>query len=175
MDDAPYSAGFTVENHHRQVTVRDGDDKGNRTPLFSQKLDTPNLTVVETTLGEKSTRISLLDGKGKVIWTKTLSYVAPPTRMAQGDKLSPAMQRALSKTFTDYLFRYHIALKFSHPVRMEAVISPEDKMLSMHLNFMDGEEGHTLYLSRLINTISTHIDSEPPVIVQVPAPSPRTH
>ena len=175
MDDAPYSAGFTIENHHRLVTVRDGDDKGNRTPLFSQKLDTPNLTVVETTLGEKSTRISLLDGKGKVIWTKTLSYAVPPIRVAQQDKLSPAMQKALSKTYMEYLFRYHIAFKFSHPVRIQSVISPEDKMLSENVNFTDGEERHTLYMSRLNNTISTHIDLEPPVIIEVPAPSSRAH
>lgn len=169
--DAAPVPSFTIENHQKLVTVKDGTGAW----LFAQVISSPNVKIVEVPLGKNLSRLSLQDASGKTLWSKTLNQT--PGYVDIGgpwDETLETISGTLEKASESLGLKEVETSERSSLDRMEIIVGPDDRTVSF-----GGEIGfrnikHYFIATLLKNGVAIRADAKYVLVILSPPATPQT-
>ena len=150
---------FTIENHQKLVTVKDG----NGAWLFAQVLPSPNLTVTQVSEGQNRSRISLQDASGKTLWSQSVAQgiMGVTTEGQWVDDFVTVFNKVKS---LDSSGGKEAASSIPvHVNHTQFIISSDDKLVSFRVDF----DKHHLSVASLKNGFAAQLDGKRSLVVLV--------
>ena len=170
--DASPVPGFTIENHQKLVTVKDGTGK----PLFAQVVSSPNVKIVDASLGKNLSRLSLQNPAGKTLWSRTSNR--PFMDVNVNGEWSEVLEKIpdVIKRATESLdIKKDTSPKMSFD-SVEVVVGPDDRAVSFGGGFASKNGRHHFVANLIKNGVAIRVDTKyflvilsPPAVAQAPA------